>query len=50
MAEEPVGGNLLDRIWWGPRERDLPRLPECAGHDADAEVGVKTGRRKPNGK
>src|SRR5262249_60502151 len=23
---------------------------ECAGHDADAEVGVKTGRRKPTGK
>ena len=27
-----------------------PGDPMCAGHGADAEVGVKTGRRKPTGK
>ena len=27
-AEEPDGGNLLVRIWWGPREGNDPGLPD----------------------
>jgi hypothetical protein len=32
------------------RPAEIGDIPECAGHGAGAEAGVKTGRRKPTGK